>query len=79
MIRCQKDQEEMNDKEGREKRKKEICFPTVTDYLDCKEPGKQSTQSTSHLHFTQIEGLAGHYHLESPVMGNWIGKGAVHF
>lgn len=60
--------------EGKEER-----FPTVTDHLGCKEHYTQATASTLHSHFKQIGGFVGHYHLECPVMGNWVEKGAVHF
>lgn len=29
--------------------------------------------------YKQIEGLVEHYHLECPLMHNWVGKGAVRF
>lgn len=60
--------------EGKEER-----FPTVTDHLSCKEHYTQATASTLHSHFKQIGGFVGHYHLECPVMGNWVEKEAVHF
>lgn len=60
--------------EGKEER-----FPTVTDHLGCKEHYTQATASTLHSHFKQIGGFVGHYHLECPVMGNWVEKEAVHF
>ena len=52
-------------------------FPTVTDHSAWKEHRKRSAESTFHLHFKQIGGLVGHYHLECPVMGNRERKGAV--
>lgn len=63
----------------RAEERKEASFPTVTDHLGCGEHNTQSPESTFHLYFKQIGGLAGHYHLECPVMGNWGGKGAAHF
>lgn len=58
--------------------REEESLPTVTDHLVCKEHRTRSAESTFHLHFKQIGGLVGHYHLECPVMGNRVGKGAVH-
>lgn len=55
----------------------EESLPTVTDHSACKEHRKRSAESTFHLHFKQIGGLVGHYHLECPVMGNRERKGAV--
>ena len=64
--------------EGGDGEREEESFPTVTDHLVCKEHRTRSAESTFHLHFKQIGGLVGHYHLECPVMGNRGGKGAVH-
>lgn len=59
--------------------RKEESFPHCYRPLRLLRAHTQSTESTFHLPFKQIAGLAGHYHLECPVMGNWGGKGAAYF
>lgn len=52
-------------------REGEESLPTVTDHSACKEHLPSDLQKVLfHLHFKQIGGLVGHYHLECPVMGN---------
>lgn len=68
-------QEEPRVKEGQGKkgRRSPHCFRPLG-----RGEHMQFTESTLHSHFKQIRGWAGRYHLECPVMGNWVGKGAVH-
>lgn len=74
-LRCQNTRK--NPEWKRAKERKDEGLPTVSGHLGRGEH-MQFTESTLHSHFKQIRGWAGRYHLECPVMGNWVGKGAVH-